>query len=77
MLRKLTIGVVLAALLMMGAITITAQDENILRYPITTDPSHLNVFTNDEIANSTVLNQIYEGLLDLDPATGDLVPQFY
>lgn len=75
MLRKLTIGVVLAALLMMGAITITAQDENILRYPITTDPSHLNVFTNDEIANSTVLNQIYEGLLDLDPATGDLVPQ--
>lgn len=75
MLKKLTLGVVLAALLMMGAITITAQDETILRYPITTDPSHLNVFTNDEIANSTVLNQVYEGLLDLDPATGDLVPQ--
>ncbi|MCA9895077.1 MAG: ABC transporter substrate-binding protein [Anaerolineae bacterium] len=75
MLRKLTIGVMLLALLLMGAFTVLAQDENILLYPITTDPSHLNMFTNDEIANSTVLNQIYEGLLDLDPGTGELVPQ--
>lgn len=74
MVKRFTLLTVFVAMLLMGAI-VTAQEENILRYPITTDPSHLNMFTNDEIANSTVLNSIYEGLLRMDPATGELVPQ--
>jgi peptide/nickel transport system substrate-binding protein len=74
MLKRFTVLVLLIGMLL-GAVAVSAQDENVIRYPITIDPSHLNMFTNDEIANSNVLNSIYESLLRIDPATGELVPQ--
>lgn len=75
MLKRFLLMIPVGLLVMLGVFTASAQDEVTLRYPITTDPSHLNMFTNDEIANATVLNQVYESLLRLDPATGDLVTQ--
>jgi ABC-type transport system substrate-binding protein len=52
-----------------------AQSENVLRYPIDTDPEHLNPFTAETIAISRILSNVYEGLLGYDPRTGDIVPQ--
>jgi peptide/nickel transport system substrate-binding protein len=50
---------------------VSAQDDaNVLRFPISPDPEHLNPFTGTTIAISTILNSIYEGLFQLDRETG-------
>ena len=51
-----------------------AQDEVILRYPITPDPEHLNPFTATTIAIGTINRNIYEGLAQIDMETGEALP---
>ncbi len=53
----------------------SAQDDaNVLRFPISPDPEHLNPFTATTIAISTILNSVYEGLFQLDRETGQPAP---
>src|SRR5687768_2945789 len=53
----------------------SAQDDaNVLRFPISPDPEHLNPFTATTIAISTILNSVYEGLFQLDSETGQPAP---
>lgn len=51
-----------------------AQDEVILRYPISPDPEHLNPYTATTIAIGVVNRNIYEGLTQLDFETGEPMP---
>lgn len=52
----------------------SAQDQNVIRYPITVDPEHLNPFISDTIAIGTVNRNIYEGLTRYNPQTGAVEP---
>ena len=71
---RVFVFLLIASLLL--AIPITAQEEGyVLRYPIGTDPEHLNPFTATTIAISTVMRNIYENLLSLDAPTGEFNPQ--
>lgn len=73
-LSKLSIFVAILMLLVVG--TASAQDEGyVLRYPISPDPEHLNPFTATTIAISTVMNNVYEGLVGLNAPTGEFVPR--
>lgn len=74
MLRRLTKLSVLLASLLMLSLTSFAQSAEFIRYPITTDPEHLNPFTSDTIAIGTVTRNIYEGLVRVDTRTGDVLP---
>lgn len=76
MFGKLTKLVFVLLIVSMGlAIPASAQDDaKVLRYPINPDPEHLNPFTATTIAISTVLNNVYEGLIGLDQATGEPIP---
>ena len=51
-----------------------AQDENIIRYPILVEPTHLNPFISDTIATNTILRNLFDGLTQVDPVTGDILP---
>lgn len=51
-----------------------AQDENIIRYPILDEPIHLNPFISDTIAANTILRNLFNGLTQVDPVTGDILP---
>jgi ABC-type transport system substrate-binding protein len=51
-----------------------AQDSVFIRYPITSDPEHLNPFTAETIAISTVTRNIFEGLTRYNADTGDIEP---
>jgi peptide/nickel transport system substrate-binding protein/oligopeptide transport system substrate-binding protein len=75
-LRRLSIVMLLLAALLLGVSAISAQDAEaaVLRYPIDADPEHLNPFTATTIAIARVLNNVYEGLLALDPETSEIVP---
>ena len=66
----------LMVLSLVVAVPAGAQDEaRVLRVPMSPDPEHLNPFTATTIAISTVLNQVYEGLVGLDPVSGEPVPR--
>src|SRR5690606_18546693 len=66
----------LMVLSLVVAVPAGAQDEApVLRVPMSPDPEHLNPFTATTIAISTVLNQVYEGLVGLDPVSGEPVPR--
>jgi ABC-type transport system substrate-binding protein len=68
----------LLAMLLIAAMLVpfgvSAQDENVLRMPISPDPEHLNPFTGTTIAISVILNNVYEGLFKLDRETGQPEP---
>ncbi|MBI5667505.1 MAG: ABC transporter substrate-binding protein [Chloroflexi bacterium] len=49
-------------------------EDNILRYPISPDPEHLNPFTGTTIAISTITRNIYEGLTGIDNETAQPTP---
>lgn len=51
-----------------------AQAEHTLRYPILIEPTHLNPFISDTIATSTIVHNIFEGMTQVDAATGDILP---
>lgn len=65
------VALLLVASLFVGVVG--AQD-NVLRYPITTDPEHLNPFIADTIAIGTVTRNIYQGLTRYNPQTGEVEP---
>ncbi len=70
------ISVVLLVVFIVGIfapLAAMAQDEQIIRYPITTDPEHLNPFISDTIAIGTINRNIYEGLVNVDARTGDVI----
>jgi peptide/nickel transport system substrate-binding protein len=75
MIRKVTflLTLMFPLLLVMGIVG--AQDSsNVIRYPITVDPEHLNPFISDTIAVGTVNRNIYEGLTRYNAETGDIEP---
>ena len=65
---------VLAAGLLLTVAVNAQPSENIIRYPITVDPEHLNPFIADTIAIGTVNRNVYEGLTRYNAATGDVEP---
>ena len=65
-------GFVFLFVLAFGAMS---QDEaEIVRYPITADPEHLNPFISDTITIGTVTRNIYEGLTRYNADTGEVEP---
>jgi ABC-type transport system substrate-binding protein len=54
--------------------SVSHADEAILRYPLTADPETLNPFTSETIIASTVLGNIYDGLVDYDFANNAVIP---
>jgi ABC-type transport system substrate-binding protein len=72
--RKLVFVLALLALLGILAPLTLAQESVILKYPISPDPEHLNPFTATTIAISTINRNIYEGLAELNFATGEPEP---
>ncbi len=66
-------ALVLVALLAPAALSAQPAD-NVLRYPITVEPEHLNPFTANTIAIGTVTRNIFEGLTWYNPQTGELEP---
>lgn len=73
--RKLALLLVVALLttLLVG-VGATAQDENVIRYPITVDPEHLNPFIADTISIGTINRNIYEGMTRYNAVTGEIEP---
>ena len=72
--RKLFVLLIVALMASLFVGAINAQDENIIRYPITTDPEHLNPFIADTISIGTVNRNIFEGLTRYNAATGEVEP---
>lgn len=74
--RRITGALILVfALTLLLAVGVNAQGgENIIRYPITVEPEHLNPFIADTISIGTVNRNIYEGLTRYNQATGDIEP---
>jgi ABC-type transport system substrate-binding protein len=68
---RLLFAVLLALILSTAVVTAQPAADGYLRYPITSDPTLLNPLLNDLIANSQILNQIFEGLTRFDPRTGE------
>lgn len=62
---------------LLAVVPVMAQDDAgyVLRYPIDTDPEHLNPFTATTIAISTINRNIYESLISMNTLTGEFVPQ--
>ena len=68
---------VLVMLLVLGVLaplTLAQNDSNIIRFPITADPEHLNPFLSDTITIATVNNNIFEGLVAANVVTGESEP---
>ena len=74
MLKKLSVLLSLLMVILAATPVAFAQDEVILRYPITPDPEHLNPFTATTIAIGTINRNIYEGLARIDPNTAEPSP---
>jgi len=73
--RKLSLLLVIALLsLLMVGVGANAQEESMIRYPITVDPEHLNPFIADTISIGTVTRNIYEGLTRYNAVTGEVDP---
>lgn len=73
MLRRLMLFVLLA-LLVSGAALAQDEAKNVLRYPIDSDPEHLNPFTADTITIGRVNRNIFESLTRYNAATGEIDP---
>lgn len=73
--RKSVLSLVLLLALLLVPLFTAAQDEPVyIRYPISSDPEHMNPFTADTIAIGTVTRNIFEGLTRYNPATGEVDP---
>lgn len=73
--RLLTLIALLLVVLLVAPLAVVAQSEDgYLRYPINPDPEHLNPFTGTTIAISTILNNVYEGLVSADRETSEPIP---
>lgn len=72
MLKRVYFVGMVFVLLLATALPAVAQDDNVIRYPITVDPEHLNPFISDTISIGTVNRNIYEGLTRVDQTTGDI-----
>lgn len=74
--RKITLFLLIVlTLTLMTTVSLAQNADNILRYPITTDPEHLNPFISDTIAIGTINRNIYEGLVGYDARAGDFIPR--
>jgi peptide/nickel transport system substrate-binding protein len=71
--QRFSIFLLVALLLMLAVVPSMAQDA-VLRYPITSDPEHLNPFISDTITIGTVNRNIYEGLVRTNPSTNEFTP---
>lgn len=71
--RSVALVVLMTLLFSLFAVAV-AQGDNFIRYPITSDPEHLNPFISDTIAIGTVNRNIYEGLTHYNTETGDIDP---
>lgn len=75
MFKKLLV-ILTVLMVVLPTMSVSAQPEdNFLRYPIDSDPEQLDPFISDTIAVGRILRNIYEGLLGVDPVTGDIVPK--
>lgn len=73
--RFLPLLALMLVALIAAPFAVQAQSENgYLRYPINPDPEHLNPFTGTTIAISTIVNNVYEGLVSADPETSEPIP---
>jgi ABC-type transport system substrate-binding protein len=72
--KRLAKIVVFVAAMLMLSMPSLAQSDGFIRYPITTDPEHLNPFISDTIAIGTVTRNIYEGLVRYNAETGEVEP---
>lgn len=61
--------VIMLVAMAVPAVSAQPAEDGYLRYPITSDPTLLNPLLNDLIANSQILNQLFEGLVRFDPRT--------
>lgn len=69
----LVLMVVVALLLPTVAIA-QGDYEGYVRYPITSEPPHLDAFTQTTIATALAINPAYEGLVSYDAVTGEFEP---
>jgi|GEM_PF-861379 len=75
MMKRFVAVMILLALVLPFSVAVLAQDDtNVLRYPITTDPEHLNPFISDTIAIGTVTRNIFESLTRYNAETGEVEP---
>jgi ABC-type transport system substrate-binding protein len=74
MMKYRLLGLCLLLGLLLLSLTVAAQDSNVLRYPIDSDPEHMNPFTADTIAIGRVSRNIYESLTRYNAATGVVEP---
>jgi len=75
MFKKVLVFLFVLALIGLLPIAVSAQPtDNILRYPISPDPEHLNPFTATTIAISTINRNIFEGLTGIDNETAQPTP---
>lgn len=75
MLKRSFLVVVLIFSMVLSGMLVSAQaEDDFIRFPITTDPEHLNPFISDTIAVGQVNRNIYEGLTQYNQATGEIDP---
>jgi peptide/nickel transport system substrate-binding protein len=72
--RTLSLFAMFALLVSMVFAASAQDDADIIQYPITVDPEHLNPFIADTISIGTVNRNIYEGLTRYNSVTGDIDP---
>src|SRR5690606_37798492 len=72
--RQLMFVLALLLTLSLLAPLTVAQNEVILRYPISPDPEHLNPYTATTIAIGVVNRKIDEGLTEIYFETGEVMP---
>ena len=75
MLKRFISVLVVLVLASLLVVPVGAQDESVLRIPMSPDPEHLNPFTATTIAISVVLNNVYDGMVGLEPDTGEVIPR--
>lgn len=59
---------------LLAPIAVTAQEAGVLRFPILSEPQHLNPFLSNTLATRQVIIQVYEGLVTQDAETGGIAP---
>lgn len=74
MLKRFALLSVLLALLALGTLTVAQDAPAVLRYPIDSDPEHLNPFLADTIAIGRINRNIFEGLTRYDQTTNTVLP---
>lgn len=69
--RVLLIAMLVLTMVAQFSFSGAQSDDGYLRFPITSDPTLLNPLLSELIANSQVINNIFEGLVRFDARTGE------